>query len=222
MLPGKGTSLTNWDRFSNVTNGITPRRWLDQCNPELSALITKSLGVPKQVWLKDLFMLKKLLPLAEDAAFRQEWAAIKQRNKERLAQHVRTTLGLEINTHAMFDVQIKRLHEYKRQSLNILGVIHRYLTLKDMSAEERKKVNPRVVFFAGKAAPGYHVAKLTIRLIVNVARVINADPETKDYLEMFFLPDYSVSLAETLIPASDLSQHSKFFVFSTLPGRRGY
>ena len=159
-------------KFSNVTNGsacpvrsihfashspslpVTPRRWLDQCNPELSALITKSLGVPKQVWLKDLFMLKKLLPLAEDAAFRQEWAAIKQRNKERLAQHVRTTLGLEINTHAMFDVQIKRLHEYKRQSLNILGVIHRYLTLKDMSAEERKKVNPRVVFFAGKAAPG--------------------------------------------------------------------
>ena len=112
-------------KFSNVTNGsacsfrsilfashspslpVTPRRWLDQCNPELSALITKSLGVPKQVWLKDLFMLKKLLPLAEDAAFRQEWAAIKQRNKERLAQHVRTTLGLEINTHAMFDVQIK-------------------------------------------------------------------------------------------------------------------
>ncbi|KAL1692664.1 glycosyltransferase family 35 protein [Schizophyllum commune] len=194
-------------KFSNVTNGITPRRWLDQCNPELSALITKSLGVPKQVWLKDLFMLKKLLPLAEDAAFRKEWAAIKQRNKERLAQHVRTTLGLEINTHAMFDVQIKRLHEYKRQSLNILGVIHRYLTLKDMSAEERKKVNPRVVFFAAKAAPGYWIAKLIIRLIVNVARVINADPDTKDYLQLYFLPDYSVSLAEILIPASNISQH---------------
>ncbi|TRM58249.1 glycosyltransferase family 35 protein [Schizophyllum amplum] len=194
-------------KFSNVTNGITPRRWLDQCNPELSALISKSLNVPKQVWLKDLFMLKKLLPLAEDAAFRKEWAEIKQRNKERLAHHVRTTLGLEINTNAMFDVQIKRLHEYKRQSLNILGVIHRYLTLKDMSAEERKKVNPRVVFFAAKAAPGYWIAKLIIRLIVNVARILNADPETKDYLQLYFLPDYSVSLAEVLIPASDISQH---------------
>jgi len=107
----------------------------------------------------------------------------------------------------MFDVQIKRLHEYKRQTLNILGVIHRYLTLKSMSPAERKKVNPRVVFFAGKAAPAYYIAKLTIRLIVNVARVINADPDTKDILSLYFLPDYSVSLAEVLIPATDVSQH---------------
>ncbi|KAJ7159953.1 glycogen phosphorylase [Mycena crocata] len=194
-------------KFGNVTNGITPRRWLDQCNPELSALVSSTLKVDKAVWLKDLTQLEKLLPYAEDAKFREEWAGIKQRNKERLAHHVQTTLGLTINTNAMFDVQIKRLHEYKRQTLNILGVIHRYLTLKNMSVEEKKKVNPRVVFFAGKAAPAYYIAKLTIRLIVNVARVINADPDTKDLLSLYFLPDYSVSLAEVLIPASDISQH---------------
>jgi starch phosphorylase len=103
---------------------VTPRRWLDQCNPELSALISRTLKVDKSVWLKELPRLEELLPLTEDAAFREEWAAIKQRNKERLAHHVQTTLGLTINTKAMFDVQIKRLHEYKRQTLNILGVIH--------------------------------------------------------------------------------------------------
>ncbi|KAK7017598.1 alpha-1,4 glucan phosphorylase [Favolaschia claudopus] len=196
-------------KFGNVTNGseLTPRRWLDQCNPELSSLISSTLKVDKAVWLKDLTRLEALLPFTEDEAFRKEWAAIKQRNKERLAHHVQTTLGFTINTNAMFDVQIKRLHEYKRQTLNILGVIHRYLTLKNMSAAEKKKVNPRVVFFAGKAAPAYYIAKLTIRLIVNVARIINEDPDTKDLLQLYFLPDYSVSLAEVLIPASDISQH---------------
>lgn len=194
-------------KFSNVTNGITPRRWLDQCNPELSALISKTLGLEKSVWLKDLYKLEGLLKFAEDKKFREEWAAIKQRNKERLAHHVQTTLGFTVNTKAMFDVQIKRLHEYKRQTLNILGIIHRYLKLKKMTPAERKKVNPRVVFFAAKAAPGYYIAKLTIRLIVNAARVMNSDPETKDLLSVYFLPDYSVSLAEVLIPASDISQH---------------
>lgn len=194
-------------KFSNVTNGITPRRWLDQCNPSLSDLITKTLKLEKDVWLKDLYKVKGLLDHTEDPEFRKEWWAIKQRNKERLAHYVQTTLGLTVRTDAMFDVQIKRLHEYKRQTLNILGVIHRYLTLKALSPEERKKANPRVVFFAGKAAPAYYIAKLTIRLIVNVARVVNADPDTKDYLQVYFLPDYSVSLAEVLIPASDISQH---------------
>nr|GAT48427.1 glycogen phosphorylase [Mycena chlorophos] len=194
-------------KFGNVTNGITPRRWLDQCNPELSALISKTLGVDKSVWLKNLTMLEKLLPHAEDAAFRKEWGAIKTRNKERLAQHLKTTLGLDINTNAMFDIQVKRIHEYKRQTLNILGVVHRYLTLKAMSPAERKKVTAKTVFFAGKAAPAYYMAKLTIRLIVNVSQVINKDPDTKDLLSLHFVPDYSVSLAELLIPASDISQH---------------
>ncbi|KAF4590447.1 Non-essential glycogen phosphorylase [Pleurotus pulmonarius] len=194
-------------KFGNVTNGITPRRWLDQCNPELSKLISSTLKIDKSVWLKDLYKLKGLVKFAEDKGFRAEWAAIKQRNKERLAHHIETTLGFTVNTNAMFDVQIKRLHEYKRQTLNILGVVHRYLELKAMTPAQRKKINPKVVFFAGKAAPAYYIAKLTIRLIVNVARVINADPETKDYLSLYFLPDYSVSLAEVLIPASDISQH---------------
>jgi starch phosphorylase len=132
---------------------------------------------------------------------------VKQNNKQRLANYVESTLGVKVNANAMFDIHVKRLHEYKRQTLNIFGVIHRYLTLKAKTAEERKAVNPRVVFFAGKAAPGYYIAKLTIRLIVNAARVINNDPETKDYLQVFFLPDYSVSLAELLVPASDISQH---------------
>ncbi|KAF8630104.1 hypothetical protein AX17_005500 [Amanita inopinata Kibby_2008] len=194
-------------RFGNVTNGITPRRWLDQCNPQLSELISNTLKLNSGVWLKDLTKLEGLLPYAEDKAFRHKWEAIKQHNKERLAQHINATLGLTVNTDAMFDVQIKRLHEYKRQTMNILGVIHRYLALKDMSVAERKKMNKKVVFFAGKAAPGYYIAKLTIRLIVNVARTINADPDTRDYLTLYFLPDYSVSLAEILIPASDISQH---------------
>ncbi|KAF8963280.1 glycogen phosphorylase [Flammula alnicola] len=199
--------LEGISKFGNVTNGITPRRWLDQCNPELSALITKTLKLEKSVWLKDLTKLEGLLPFAENKAFRAEWAAIKQRNKERLAHYVQITLGLIIRTDAMYDVQIKRIHEYKRQTLNILGVIHRYFVLKNMTPAEKKLVNRRVVFFAGKAAPAYYIAKLTIRLIVNVARVINADPDTKDYLQLYFLPDYSVSLAEVLIPASDISQH---------------
>ncbi|KAI6143212.1 glycosyltransferase family 35 protein [Pisolithus tinctorius] len=194
-------------KFGNVTNGITPRRWLAQCNPDLTDLITKTINIPKNIWLKDLSQLEELLKYVEDEDFLEEWAAVKQANKERLAHYMRVTLSLNVNTKAMFDVQIKRLHEYKRQTLNILGVVHRYLTLKAMSPSERKKLTPRNVFFAGKAAPGYEIAKLTIRLIVNVARVVNADPDTKDYLNVFFLPDYSVTMAEILIPASDISQH---------------
>ncbi|KAH8077380.1 glycogen phosphorylase [Cristinia sonorae] len=194
-------------KFFNVTNGITPRRWLDQCNPLLSQLIADTLKLPKATFLKDLTRLEGLLKFEDDPNFQKKWAAVKQSNKERLAHYVQVTTGHIINTKAMFDVQIKRLHEYKRQTLNILGVIHRYLALKAMTPEERKKVNPKVVFFAGKAAPGYYIAKLTIRLIVNAARIINEDPETKDILSLFFLPDYSVSLAEILIPASDISQH---------------
>ncbi|KAF7976533.1 hypothetical protein HWV62_13809 [Athelia sp. TMB] len=194
-------------RFGNVTNGITPRRWLDQCNPALSALISKTLKIPKEVWLKDLPKLEGLLAHVEDPELAKSWAEIKQANKERLAHWVEVNLGLKINTKVMFDVQIKRLHEYKRQTLNILGVIHRYLQLKALTPAERKKTNPKAVFFAGKAAPGYYIAKLTIRLIVNVARIINADKDTNEYLSLYFLPDYSVSLAEVLIPSSDISQH---------------
>jgi len=193
------------DKFGNITNGITPRRWLDQCNPALSKLITDTLG--SNAWLKDLFKLNGLLKHDSDPVFQKKWAAAKANNKERLAAYIKATLGVTIDTKAMFDVQVKRIHEYKRQSMNILGVIHRYLTIKSMTPEERKKVNPRVVLFAGKAAPGYYMAKLVIRLIVCVSKVINSDPDVKGILTLLFLPDYSVSLAELLIPASDISQH---------------
>ena len=140
----------------------------------MSKLITDTLKIKREVWLRDLYKLEGLLKFVDDKEFQKKWAAVKQSNKERLAQYVEQTLGLKINTHAMFDVQIKRLHEYKRQSLNILGVIHRYLTLKDMSAEERKKVNPRVVFFAAKAAPGYWIAKL-VRVLSSADRCVVDD-----------------------------------------------
>jgi starch phosphorylase len=193
------------DKFRNVTNGITPRRWLDQCNPALSNLITETLG--SRAWLKDLYRLKDLLQHDSDPAFQKKWAAAKANNKERLARYIKNTLGVTVDSQAMFDIQVKRIHEYKRQSLNILGVIHRYLSIKAMSPEERAKVTPRVVLFAGKAAPGYWMAKLIIRLIVNVGKVVNSDPDAKGILTVLFLPDYSVSLAELLIPASDISEH---------------
>ncbi|KAG8933695.1 Non-essential glycogen phosphorylase [Tulasnella sp. 417] len=194
-------------KFGNVTNGITPRRWLDQCNPGLSSLITETLGGAKTKWLKDLSKLEGLLAHIDDPAFQKKWADVKLQNKQRLAQFIEQTMGVKLNPSALFDVQVKRLHEYKRQSLNILGVIHRYLTIKSLSAEERGKVVPRVVLFGGKAAPGYYMAKLVIRLINNVAKVINADPDTQGILTVLFVPDYSVSLAELLIPASDISEH---------------
>ncbi|PVG00093.1 putative glycogen phosphorylase [Serendipita vermifera] len=188
------------EKFRNVTNGITPRRWLDQCNPALSTLITETLG--SRAWVKDLNLLKGLLKHDCDSTFQKKWAAAKANNKERLARYIKNTLGITVDTTALFDIQ-----EYKRQSMNILGVIHRYLTIKAMSPEDRAKVNARVILFAGKAAPGYWMAKLIIRLIVNVGKVVNNDPDVKGKLTVLFLPDYSVSLAELLIPASDISEH---------------
>ena len=143
-------------------------RWLDQCNPALSKLITESLG--SNAWLKDLYKLKELLKYDSDPVFQKKWAAAKANNKEKLAAYIKATLGVTVDTKAMFDVQVKRIHEYKRQSMNILGVIHRYLTIKSMTPEERKKVNPRVVLFAGKAAPGYYMAKLVVSLSVILER----------------------------------------------------
>lgn len=192
-------------KFQNKTNGITPRRWLHQCNPELSNLITEKLG--NRDWLKDLCQLKKLVKFADDADFQAKWAAIKHRRKERLAKYIKEHCGVRVSPDTLFDVQVKRIHEYKRQFMNILGVIHRYNRLKTMSAEERKKEVPRVVIFGGKAAPGYYIAKLVIKLINSVANVINGDEQIGDTLKLVFIPDYDVSLAELIIPASDISQH---------------
>jgi starch phosphorylase len=193
------------DRFTNVTNGITPRRWLHQANPRLSALIADKLG--GYDFLKDLTLLDQIEAFVDDKAFRKEWAVIKRENKERLAKHIKSTTGFDVNPNALFDVQVKRIHEYKRQQLNIFGVIHRYLNIKAMSAEEKKKVVPRVSIFGGKAAPGYWMAKTIIHLINKVAEVVNKDPEVGDLLKVIFIEDYNVSKAEIICPASDISEH---------------
>ncbi|KAH7035435.1 glycogen phosphorylase [Microdochium trichocladiopsis] len=193
------------DKFTNVTNGITPRRWLHQANPRLSELIASKTG--GYDYLKDLTTLNKLEQYVDDKAFRKEWAEIKYANKVRLAKYIKSTLDITVNPAALFDVQVKRIHEYKRQQLNIFGVIYRYLQIKEMSAEERKKQAPRVSIFGGKAAPGYWMAKQIIHLINNVGSVVNKDPDVGDLLKVIFLEDYNVSKAEIIIPASDLSEH---------------
>ncbi|KAI1304575.1 glycosyltransferase family 35 protein [Xylaria venustula] len=198
-------SIFGEDKFTNVTNGITPRRWLHQANPRLSELIASKVGGYE--FLKDLTLLNQLELFVDDKDFRKEWAEIKYANKVRLAKYIKSTLDVNVNPAALFDVQVKRIHEYKRQQLNIFGVIHRYLTLKAMSPEERKKQQPRVSIFGGKAAPGYWMAKQIIHLINNVGSLVNKDPDIGDSLKVIFLEDYNVSKAEMIIPASDLSEH---------------
>lgn len=193
------------DKFTNVTNGITPRRWLHQANPRLSELIASKLGGFD--YLKDLTMLHKLEAFVDDKEFRKEFAEIKYANKVRLSKYIKDTMGVDVNPKALFDIQVKRMHEYKRQQLNIFGVIKRYLDIKAMSAEDRKKLAPRVSIFGGKAAPGYWMAKTVIHLINEVGRVVNADPDVGDLLKVLFLEDYNVSKAEMIVPASDISEH---------------
>ena len=193
------------DKFTNVTNGITPRRWLNQANPRLAELIASKLGGFE--YLKDLNMLNKIEQFVDDKEFKREWAEIKYANKLRLAQHIKTTTGHSVNPKALFDVHVKRIHEYKRQQLNIFGVINRYINIKKMSAEDRKKLAPRVSIFGGKAAPGYWMAKTVIHLINKVADVVNNDKDVGDLLKVIFLEDYNVSKAEIICPASDISEH---------------
>jgi glycogen phosphorylase len=187
-------------KFNNKTNGITPRRWLKKANKGLSSLITEYIG---DGWVKDFAQIRKLEPLAQDDAFVKRWQAIKLDNKRRLAEYVGNVKDFELNPATLFDVQVKRIHEYKRQLLMVLHVIHLYNELK--SGKSRDMV-PRTFIFAGKAAPGYFMAKLSIKLINAVADVVNADPDTRDILKVLFLEDYRVSLAERIFPASDLSE----------------
>ncbi|TPX34591.1 glycogen phosphorylase [Synchytrium microbalum] len=192
-------------RFTNVTNGITPRRWLHQANPKLSTLITNKLGGLH--WLKHLDELSALKKYCDDPAFQKEWMDIKRFNKMRLAKTIKQTCGVDVSADALFDIQCKRLHEYKRQFMNILSIIFRYQRLKAMTKSEIKNEVPRVHIFAGKSAPGYYIAKLVIKLINSVGDVVNKDTDTRDYLKVVFIPNYNVSIAEIMIPASDISQH---------------
>ena len=188
------------ERFNNKTNGVTPRRWLYACNPALSALVDENIDGS---WITDFSKIEGLRPLADNPQFRRQWDQAKQTNKARLAEYIEETYDYKVDPTHLFDVQVKRIHEYKRQLLNALHVVHRYLRIKsgDVSG-----LAPRCVIIGGKAAPGYDFAKLIIKFINNVAEVVNSDPAVSPWLKLIFLPDYSVSKMELLCPATDLSE----------------
>jgi len=188
------------ERFNNKTNGITQRRWLLKANPALAGLITGAIG---DGWITDLDRLRELEPRAADAGFQAEFRGIKRANKEKLAKVIRELTGVKANPDSQFDVQIKRIHAYKRQLLNVLHIIHKYLSLTE---DGHEPVSPRTYVFAGKAAPGYWVAKKIIKLIHNVGSVVNSDKRANGWMKVVFIPDYRVSLAEQIIPAADLSE----------------
>ena len=187
-------------KFNNKTNGVTQRRWLAAANPGLAGLVSEAIG---DGWVTDLGQLARLAPLAGDAAFRERWVKVREANKQRLAEFVRHESGVSVDPAAIFDVQVKRIHEYKRQLLNVLHLIHLYLRVKD---GETADWTPRTVVFGGKAAPGYAMAKLIVKLINNVARVLNEDPAVAPFLRAAFLPDYRVSGMEVIAPGTDLSE----------------
>ena len=190
MFPGK---------FNNKTNGITQRRWLKSCNPELSDLITEYIG---DSWVTNLSELNKLMEHIDDPQLLVRWKKIKKRNKQRLANHLQKNFGLSLNANTMLEVHVKRIHEYKRQTLNILHIIALYNQIKQNP--ESVKV-PRTVLFSGKAAPGYAMAKLIIKFITSVGQTVNEDPSVQGKLKVLFIPNYSVTQAENIIPAADLS-----------------
>ncbi|KAK6133922.1 hypothetical protein DH2020_032314 [Rehmannia glutinosa] len=194
------------EKFQNKTNGVTPRRWIGFCNPELSKIITKWTG--SDDWLINTEKLVELRKFADNEELQSQWREAKMNNKKKLVSFLKEKTGYVLSPDAMFDVQIKRIHEYKRQLLNILGIVYRYKKMKEMSAAERKeKFVPRVCIFGGKAFSTYVQAKRIVKFITDVGATINHDPEIGDLLKVVFVPDYNVSVAEVLIPGSELSQH---------------
>ncbi|MFU8768325.1 MAG: glycogen/starch/alpha-glucan phosphorylase [Desulfotignum sp.] len=188
------------EKFNNKTNGVTPRRWIVSCNPELAKLITDAIG---RRWIADLDLIWELEAFQSDPGFLDRFRAVKQANKHALAAYIKDTVFETVDPESIFDIQAKRIHEYKRQLLNVLHIIHLYLSIKD---DNQDLAAPRTFIFAGKAAPGYQTAKLIIKLIHNVAAAVNKDPAVNQQLKVVFLPDYRVSLAERLIPSADVSE----------------
>ncbi len=188
------------EKFNNKTNGVTPRRWVVACNPELAKLITDAIG---RRWIADLELVWELEAFQNDPGFLDRFRAVKQTNKKALADYIKDTVFETVDPGSIFDIQAKRIHEYKRQLLNVLHIIHLYLSIKDNNKDIK---SPRTFIFAGKAAPGYHTAKLIIKLIHNLAAVVNKDPRVNQQIKIIFLPDYRVTLAERLIPAADVSE----------------
>jgi starch phosphorylase len=186
------------ERFTNITNGVTPRRWLAVANPSLASLLDESIGIE---WRRDLDQLRSLEPLASDGAFLERWRGVRTQAKQRLASTIRQETGVLVDPDSLFDVQVKRIHEYKRQQMAALQIVERYLRLR--AGED---LPPRTVIFGGKAAPGYAMAKLIIRLIVGIAEIVNIDPAMDGRLRVLFLPNFSVRLGQRIYPAVDLSE----------------
>jgi starch phosphorylase len=188
------------EKFYNKTNGVTPRRWLLLSNPKLSELFTRKLG---EGWLKNVDQLRQLESSVEDPEFRSEWHKIKQHNKQLMAEYIRTHNGLEIDPNSLFDIQVKRIHEYKRQHLNVLNIITLYNRIKQNPG---LKIQPRTFIFGGKAAPGYFMAKLIVKLINSVAEVVNKDPDVRGRIKVVFLANFNASLGQKIYPCADLSE----------------
>ena len=188
------------ERFSNKTNGVTPRRFVGLANPGLRKLLDETIGTG---WLTDLYRLRALEPLADDPAFQRKWRAVKRENKARLSRYVQAQTGIELNPDWMFDVQVKRIHEYKRQHLNVLHIIDLYRRLKDNPSLQ---IPARAWVFGGKAAPGYYMAKLMIKLITSVAETVNSDPDVNDRMRVAFIPNFNVQNGQLIYPAADLSE----------------
>ena len=188
------------EKFTNVTNGVTPRRWVALANPELSSLLDEHVGAD---WISNMENLRKLEERQNDSSFLEQWGSTKLSVKRKLASYIHRNTGVLVDPSSMFDVQVKRIHEYKRQHLNALQIITQYLRIKNGQGEG---IAPRTVIFGGKAAPGYYMAKLIIRFINGIAETINADPDMDGRLRVVFLPDYNVKLGEQVYPASDLSE----------------